>query len=69
MTSFLSGGRGSVFDVLACQSLDLGSTPDGSLSFSFSSACVISTSYKFFEAFLTLFITPVHAAIETVRRL
>lgn len=49
MTSFLSGGRGSVFDVLACQSLDLGSTPDGSLSFSFSSACVISTSYKFFS--------------------
>ena len=31
----LSGDRGSVSGVLVCWSLDLGSTPDGSLSFSF----------------------------------
>ena len=31
----LSGNRGSVSGVLVCWSLDLGSTPDGSLSFSF----------------------------------
>ena len=31
----MSGDRGSVSSVLVCWSLDLGSTPDGSLSFSF----------------------------------
>ena len=31
----MSGDRGSVSGVLVCWSLDLGSTPDGSLSFSF----------------------------------
>ena len=31
----LSGDRSSVSGVLVCWSLDLGSTPDGSLSFSF----------------------------------
>ena len=34
-TNFLSGDRGSVSSVLVCWSLDLGSTPDGGLSFSF----------------------------------
>ena len=31
---FLSGDYGSVSSVLVCQSLDLGSTPEGSLCFS-----------------------------------
>ena len=31
----MSGDRGSVSSVLVCWSLDLGSTPDGGLSFSF----------------------------------
>ena len=34
-TVFLSGDHGSVSSVLVCRSLDLGSTLDGSLSFSF----------------------------------
>ena len=33
--TLLSGDRGSVSSVLVCWSLDLGSTPDGGLSFSF----------------------------------
>ena len=34
-TKFWSGDRGSVSGVLVCWPLDLGSTPDGCLSFSF----------------------------------
>ena len=56
----LSGDRGSVSGVLACWSLDLGSTPDGSLSFSFPldhmGLCMLTTKLKKMYTVLTRYV-------------